>query len=107
MNNLESLMAELARASVDLKHSLYRRDAAASTTPEGVSGPRIALHVCRVCNHGAAGDGAQVRHKAGCALARLQRAQAGLREGWPELFTAGKPAAEKKSRVSRQTERER
>ena len=86
MNNIEALMAELAKSSVDLKKKLYRTDEAASTSPEGTDGPRIEVNTCRLCNRAAAGKGAQVRHKSGCALARLQRAQKALREAWPELF---------------------
>jgi hypothetical protein len=69
------------------------RDDAAATSPEGVDGPRIEVHTCLVCEHSAAGQGAQVRHKPNCELARLQRAQKVLRESWPELF-AKKPAQE-------------
>jgi hypothetical protein len=83
---IEKLMAELVKSSVDLKKKLYRRDEAASTSPEGVDGPRTTIHVCRVCNRAAAGKRAQVRHQSGCALAKLQMAQAALREAWPELF---------------------
>jgi hypothetical protein len=86
VNNIEALMAELAKSSVDLKKKLYRTDEAASTTPEGKDGPRIEVHTCRLCNQSAAGKGAQVRHKSDCALARLQKAQKALREAWPELF---------------------
>jgi hypothetical protein len=88
-------MGELAKSSVDLKKKLYRRDEAASTTPEGLQGPCVSVHCCRLCNRAAAGEEAQVRHKSDCALARLQRAQKALREAWPELF-AGKSAPEKK-----------
>ena len=91
MNNIEELMAELAKSSVDLKKKLYHRDEAASTTPEGTDGPCIEIHSCRVCNRAAAGKRAQVSHQSGCALARLQRAQSALRAAWPELF-GGKPA---------------
>lgn len=86
MNNIEVLMAELAKASVDLKRELYRRDGAASTSPEGTEGPRIEVHSCMLCDRSAAGEGAHVRHKSGCALAKLQKAQKALREAWPELF---------------------
>lgn len=86
MNNLESLMTELARASVALKRKLYRRDDAAATSPEGVDGPHIQVHTCRLCDRSAVGQGAQICHKSGCALARLQKAQKALREAWPELF---------------------
>ncbi|WP_433966014.1 hypothetical protein [Tunturiibacter gelidiferens] len=96
MNNIEVMMREFVRSSVHLKRKLYRRDEAASTTPEGMEGPRIAVHTCRLCNRAAAGDGAQVRHKADCPLPRLQKAQTALREAWPELF-AGKSAPEKKA----------
>jgi hypothetical protein len=96
MNNIEELMAELANASVDLKRKLYRRDEAASTSPEGTDGPKTTIHTCRVCERSAAGKGAQVRHQSGCALARLQGAQKALRGAWPELF-AGKPAPEEKA----------
>jgi hypothetical protein len=43
MNNLEELMAEWARSSVDLKRKLYRREEAASTCPEGADGPWIEM----------------------------------------------------------------
>ena len=99
MNDIEVLMAELAKSSVDLKRELYRRDEAASTSPEGTDGPRIAVHTCRVCDRSAVGEGAHVRHKSGCALARLQKAQKALREGWPELF-ARKTAPKEKAAVS-------
>jgi hypothetical protein len=91
MNNLEELMTELACASVALKRSLYRRDEAASTSPEGTDAPTLPVHTCMVCERSAAGEGAQVRHKPSCSLARLQAAQKALREAWPELF-APKPA---------------
>ena len=86
MNNIEALVAELARSSVILKKKLYRRDEAASTTPEGKDGPSVEVHACLICDRSAAGVGAQVRHKSGCALAKLQKAQKALREAWPELF---------------------
>jgi hypothetical protein len=86
VSNIEGLMKDLVRASVDLKKKLYRKDEDASTSPEGVDGPCIEVHVCRLCNRSAAGKGAQVRHQSGCALARLQKAQKALREAWPELF---------------------
>ena len=87
MNNIEELTRDLLRASVELKKKLYRRDEAASTSPEEVDGPRIEVHTCRLCNRSAAvEEGAQVRHQSGCALARLQKAQRALREVWPELF---------------------
>lgn len=86
VSNIEELMAELARASVDLKKKLYRRDEAASTSSEQIEGPSIDVHTCRLCNRSAAGKGAQVRHKSGCSLARLQEAQRALRGAWPELF---------------------
>src|SRR5580704_17366727 len=86
MNNIEELMRELVKSSVVLKRRLYRRDDFASTTPAGTDGPRIEVHACCVCNHFAAGKNARVRHTTGCALAKLQRAQAALREAWPELF---------------------
>jgi hypothetical protein len=91
VNNIEGMMSELVKSSVNLKHKLYRRDESASTTPEGMEGPRISVHTCRLCNRAAAGEGAQVSHKADCPLPRLQRAQKALREAWPELFTP-KPA---------------
>ena len=96
MNNIEDLMKDLVRASVDLKKKLYRKDEAASTSPEGVDGPRIEVHTCRLCNRSAAGKGAQVRHQSEGALARLQKAQSALREAWPELFER-KPAPEEKA----------
>jgi hypothetical protein len=86
MSNIEELMRELVRSSIRLKRGLYRRDNAASTSPAGTEGPRIEVHTCCVCNHSAAGENAQVRHTTGCALAKLQRAQAALCEAWPELF---------------------
>jgi hypothetical protein len=86
MNSIEELMAELAKASVDLKKNLYRRDDAAATSPEGTDGPSIEVHTCRLCNRSAAGERAEVRHQSGCALARLQKAQKALRGAWPELF---------------------
>jgi hypothetical protein len=91
MNNIEELMMELARASVDVKRELYKRDDVASTTPEGVGGPTLLVHTCMICERSAVGKGAQVRHQPNCALARLQRAQKALRAAWPELFTS-KPA---------------
>jgi hypothetical protein len=87
MNNLEELMAELVKSSVALKRSLYRRDEAAATSPEGVDAPTVAVHTCLVCERSAAGQGAQVRHKPNCELTRLQRAQKELKAAWPELFT--------------------
>jgi len=79
-------MTELVKASVVLKRKLYRRDEAAATSPEGVDGPTIEVHTCLVCERSGAGQGAQVRHRSGCALQRLQRAQKALREAWPEMF---------------------
>lgn len=93
MNNIEELMQELMRSSVLLKRGLYRRDEAASTMPEGTEGATILVHTCMVCERSAAGEGAQVRHKAACALARLQRAQAALRAASPELFAPRGAAA--------------
>ena len=95
MNNIEELMAELAKSSVDLKKQLYRRDEAASTSPEGTDSPGIEVHTCLLCDRSAVGEGAHVRHQSGCALAKLQKAQRALREAWPELF-ARKPASEGK-----------
>ena len=95
MSDIEALMRDLVLTSVDLKRRLYRKDEAASTSPEGTDGPRIKVHACRLCNRSAAGDEAQVRHQSGCALAKLQRAQRALREAWPELF-ARKPVPEEK-----------
>jgi hypothetical protein len=86
VNNIERLMAELAQSSVLLKSKLYRKDEAAATSPEGTDGPYIEVHTCRLCNRAAAGEGAHVRHKSNCALARLQKAQKDLRKAWPELF---------------------
>jgi hypothetical protein len=86
VNNIEGLMRELVRSSIDLKKKLYRTDEAASTSPEEADGPRIEVHTCRVCNRAASGKGAQVRHQSGCALARLQETQKALRAAWPELF---------------------
>lgn len=100
MSNLEELMHDLVRSSVDLKRKLYRRDEAASTTPEGTDGPRIEVHTCRLCNRSAGGNGAQVRHRSGCELAKLQRAQKVLREAWPELF-AERPAPEEEGTRAR------
>ncbi len=96
MNNLEELMKELVRSSVALKRKLYRRDEAAATSPEGLDGPLIEVHTCRLCNRSAAGKGAQVRHQSGCALARLQETQKALRAAWPELFER-KPNPEAKA----------
>ena len=96
VSHIEELMAELAKSSVDLKKKLYRRDGAASTSPEGTDGPRIEVNTCRLCNRAAAGEGAHVRHRSDCSLARLQRAQKALRGAWPELF-AGKLAPEEKA----------
>lgn len=93
MNNLETLMAELVRASVGLKRFLYLQDAEASSTPEGADGPLTTIHLCRVCGKAAAGKEAQVHHEPNCGLARLQRAQAALRGACPELFAWSKPAA--------------
>jgi hypothetical protein len=97
VNNLEELMAELAWSSVALKRSLYRRDEAASTSPEGIDAPTLPVHTCMVCERSAAGVGAQIHHRPSCSLARLQRAQKALREAWPELFerkaSPGKKAA--------------
>jgi hypothetical protein len=86
VNNIEGLMKDLVRASLDLKKKLYRKDEAASTSAEGTDGPRIEVHTCRLCNRSAAGKGSQVRHQSDCTLAKLQRAQAALRDAWPELF---------------------
>ena len=36
MNNIEALMAELAKSSVDLKKKLYRRDEAAFDVAGGI-----------------------------------------------------------------------
>jgi hypothetical protein len=58
VNNIEELMAELAKSSVDLKRKLYRRDEAASTSPDGTDGSRIEVHTCRVCDRSAVGEGA-------------------------------------------------
>jgi len=104
VNNIEDLMKDLVRASVDLKKKLYRKDEAASTSPERVDGPRIEVHTCRLCNRSAAGKGAQVRHQPECSLATLQRAQKTLREAWPELFErkpdpGEKPAAAPSART--------
>jgi hypothetical protein len=96
MNNIEELMRELVRSSVLLKHELYRKDNAASTSSEGTDGPRVEVHTCRLCNRSAAGKGAQVRHESGCALAKLQKTQKVLRTAWPELFER-KPNPEKKA----------
>lgn len=88
VNNIEELMRELMRSSVLLKRKLYRKDEAASTAPAGTDGPRTMIHFCRVCGRAAAGKEAQVHHEPKCALARLQRAQAALREASPEMFAA-------------------
>ena len=53
MNDIEGLMAELAKSFVDLKKKLYRRDEAAAATPEGTDGPYIEVHTCRLCNRAA------------------------------------------------------
>ena len=63
------------RSSVLLKRKLYRRDEAATTSPEGVDGPRIEVHTCRLCNRSAVGREAQVAHQSRCALAKLQETQ--------------------------------
>ncbi len=60
MNNIEELMREFVRSSVLLKRKLYRKDEAATTSPEGVDGPRIEVHTCRLCNRSAVGKGAHV-----------------------------------------------
>lgn len=96
MSNIEELMKELVRSSVDLKKKLYRKDEAASTSPEGADGPRIEVHTCRLCNRSAAGAGAHVRHQSGCALAKLQETQKALSAAWPELFER-KPNPEEKA----------
>lgn len=96
MNNLELLMRDLVKSSVLLKHKLYRRDDFASTSPEGTESPRTTVHTCRVCDRSAAGQGAHVRHRSDCPLAKLQRAQKALYGAWPELF-AKKPAPEEKA----------
>jgi hypothetical protein len=96
VNNIEELMRELVRSSVDLKKALYRKDEAASTSPEGSEGPRIEVHTCRICNRSAVGKGAHVRHQSGCVLAKLQVAQKALRGAWPEVF-ANKARAAKKA----------
>jgi hypothetical protein len=103
VNNIEELMRELMRSSVLLKRELYRRDEAAATSPEGVNGPTVEVHTCLVCERSAAGEGAQVRHKSNCALARLQRAQAALRSACPELFTAKPVAAPSASAAAQAT----
>jgi hypothetical protein len=36
MNNIEALMAKLAKSTVDLKKKLYRRDEAMFASPEGI-----------------------------------------------------------------------
>jgi len=95
LNNIEGLMKDLVRATVDLKKKLYRRDEAASTSPEGTEGPRVAVHACRLCNRAAAGKEAQVRHESDCPLAKLQVAQKALREAWPELFARNPDPQEK------------
>jgi len=56
MENIEELVSELVRSSVLLKRKLYRKDEAASTSAEGVDGPRIEVHTCRLCNRSAAGE---------------------------------------------------
>jgi len=104
VNNIEVMMSELVKSSVDLKQKLYRRDKEASTTRAGMEGPRISVHTCRLCNRAAAGDGAQVRHKSDCPLAKLQRAQKALCEAWPELFERkaapeGRPARRVRART--------
>jgi hypothetical protein len=92
MNNIEALMHDLVRSSVELKKTLYRRDDSASTSPEGTDGPCVEVHTCRVCDRSAAGKGAQVRHEPDCQLAKLQTAQSALREAWPELFVRHRAA---------------
>lgn len=102
-NDIENLMAELVRSSVDLKKKLYRRDEHASTSPDGVDGPRMEVHTCRPCNRSAAGEGAQVGHKSRCALARLQKAQKALREAWPGLFQLRSKPEERAPQVRART----
>jgi hypothetical protein len=97
VNDLEELMRELVRSSILLKRKLYRRDEAASTSTEETAGPRIEVHSCRLCDRAAAGKEAQVHHRSGCELERLQRAQKALREAWPAVFT-------KKSSTEERTE---
>jgi hypothetical protein len=89
-------MADLVKASVGLKRALYRRDDFASTTAMGTDGPRTTVHTCAVCKRSAAGQGAEVRHKSDCPLAKLQRAHKALREAWPELFET-KPSTRKET----------
>jgi hypothetical protein len=87
-NDIESLMRDLVRCSTALKRELYRYDLTAATTLEGIDGPTVRVHQCKVCNKMAAGEEAQIKHRAGCELAKLQEAQRRLREAWPELFAA-------------------
>jgi hypothetical protein len=56
----------------------------------------VAGLVLKVDLEAAAGKGAQVRHQSGCALAKLQSAQAALREAWPEMFSQGNRSQEEK-----------
>jgi hypothetical protein len=41
----------------------------------------------------AAGGDARIKHREGCELAKLQKAQKQLREAWPELFAEPKREA--------------
>ena len=96
-NDIESLMRELVRSSNAMKPRLYRFDQSASTSPDGTDGPTVRVHECRICHRMAAGESAQIRHRAGCELARLQKAQKRLKEVWPGLFEAAKPMEKQKA----------
>ena len=88
-NDIETLMRDLARSSVELRRALFKNDKSAATTPEGTEGPTVRVHACTVCNRMAAGSDAQIRHEAGCPVKKLHEAQERLGAVWPELF---KPA---------------
>jgi hypothetical protein len=85
VSEIEVLMIELARATVALKSSLYRRDDFASTTPEGTDGPRTTIHTCAVCGRSAAGQGAEVRPQ---VRLRSRKAAKGA-EGSPGCLARG------------------
>ena len=87
-NDIEGLMRDLARSSVELRKALFRNDTSAATTPEGIDGATIRVITCTVCYRTAAGPDAQIRHETGCRVKKLHEAQSRLRAVWPELFRA-------------------
>ena len=87
-NDIETLMRDLARSSVELRRALFKNDSRAATTPEGTEGSTVRVHACTLCYRMAAGDEAQIRHEAGCPVKRLMDAQERLKTCWPELFKA-------------------